>query len=114
MARFRLGVTRYASVLESIERQLAPDGRLTCRLGAGRVYLVLRGAGATRWDPATQLARALEMAASARAILAADARAPVRVHARHAVVVRFEDTTVAEGCEVRAHWECIVPTTTSG
>jgi hypothetical protein len=113
MVRFRLAVTRYPSVLEAIERQLAPDGRLTCRLGAGRVYLVLRGAGATRWDPATQLARALEMAAAARAILAADARGPVRAHARHAVVVRFEDVTAAEGCEVRAQWECVVPTTST-
>jgi len=108
MARFRLAVTRYASVLDAIERQLAPDGRLTCRLGAGRVYLTLRAAGATRWDAATQLARALEMASAARAILAADDRAPVRAHARHAIVVRYEDATVAEGCEVRAAWECIV------
>jgi hypothetical protein len=29
----------------------------------------------------------------------------------HAVVVRFEDVTAAEGCEVRAQWECVVPTT---
>ena len=110
MPRIRFTVTRYASVLGAIERQLAPDGRLTCRLGVGRVYLVLHGAGATRWEPATQLSRALEMAATARAMLAADARGPVRVHARHAVVVRFEDATVARGCEVRVQWECVVPT----
>jgi hypothetical protein len=108
MARLRFGVTRYPSLLREIERQLAPDGRLTCRLGAGRVYLVLRGAGATRWEPAAQLVRALEMTAAARALLAADTRAPVRVHARHAVVVRYEDASVAEGCEVRAQWECVV------
>jgi hypothetical protein len=106
-------MTRYPAVLEAIERRLAPDGRLTCRLGAGRVYLELRGAGATRWDPATQLAHALELATALRAELAADAHAPVRVHAGHAIVVRYEDAIVAQGCEVRAHWECVVPSPAS-
>lgn len=109
MARIRFALTRYASLLEAIERQLAPEGGLTCRFGAGRVYLELRGAGASRWDAATQLSRALQMAAAVRTTLAADARSPVRVHARHAVVVRFEDAGVADGCEVRSQWECIVP-----
>ena len=111
MVRFRFRVTRYPDALEAIERKLAPDdGHLTCRFGAGRVYVVLRGVGATRWAPEAQLARALEMAVVTRASLASDARASVRVHAAHAIVVRFEDVTVAEGCEVRAQWECVVPT----
>jgi hypothetical protein len=109
MARFRLRATRYPDVLQRIEERLAPDEHITCSLGAGRVYLVLRGALATRWDAETQLAHALEMAATARAILAADARERVRVHARHAVVVRYEDATVAAGCDVRAQWECVIP-----
>ena len=109
MVRIRIGVTRYASLLGEIERRLAPEGMMTCRLGVGRVYLVLRGAGATQWEPARRLATALDMAAVVRSILAADSRAPVRYHAHHAVVVRYEDAGVAEGCEVRAHWECIVP-----
>ena len=109
MPRFRLRVTRYPDVLDAIERRLAPDGGLTCSLGAGRVHLVLRGTGATRWGADAQLATALQLAAAARAMLAADARAPVRVHARHAVVVRYEDAAVASGCDVRAHWECVVP-----
>jgi hypothetical protein len=113
MARFRLRPTRYPDVLEAIERQLASDGRLSCSLGVGRVYLSLRGAGATRWGAEVQLARALEMAAVARGVLAADARAPVRVHAQHAIVVRYEDAVVAAGCDVRAQWECIVPTPAS-
>jgi hypothetical protein len=49
------------------------------------------------------------MAAAARGVLAADARPPVRVHARHAVVVRYEDAGEAAGCDVRAQWECVVP-----
>ena len=110
MARFRLRATRYPEVLEAIERRLASDGSLTCSLGAGRVHLVLRGAWATRWEADAQLARALEMAAVARAMLAADPRAPVRVHARHAVVVRYEDVAVVAGYEVRAGWECVIPT----
>jgi hypothetical protein len=109
MAPFRLRATRYPDVLEAIERQLASDGRLTCSLGAGRVHLVLRGSGATRWSAEVQLARALQMPVAARAVLAADARPPVRVHARHAVVVRYEDAGEAAGCDVRAQWECVVP-----
>ena len=109
MARLRIGVTRYAAVLEEIEQRLAPTGGLTCQIGAGRMSLVLRGVGATRWEPEAQLARALELAAAARARLAADGRAPVRAHARHAVVVRFEDVSVAAGCDVRAQWECVIP-----
>ena len=97
-------------MLEAIEQQLAADGRLTCSFGTGRVYLDLRGAGATDWEMEAQLARALEMAAAARSLLAADTRAAVRVHARHAIVVRYEDATVAAGCNVRAEWECVVPT----
>jgi hypothetical protein len=109
MGRLRLRVTRYSAVLDALERQLWPDGRLECRLGAGRVHLVLRGAGATRWPADVQLARALALAAAARAALAADPHGPVRVHAGHAVVVRFEDAGAAEGCDVRAQWECVVP-----
>lgn len=105
----RLRPTRYPDVLEAIERQLASDGRLMCTFGAGRVYLSLRGAGATRWGLDAQLARALEMAAAARSVLAGDARAAVRVHAQHAIVVRYEDATMAAGCDVRAQWECVVP-----
>jgi hypothetical protein len=105
----RFALTRYGSLLADIERQLSPDGKLVCRFGAGRVYLVLRGAGASRWELDVQLARAMEMTTALRATLGADSRGPVRAHAGHAVVVRFEDATVAGGCEVRAHWECIVP-----
>ena len=109
MPRYRLAVTRYPDVLQAIERRLAPGGGLTCSLGAGRVHLVLRGSGATRWTGEVQLARALEMAAVVRDMLAADTRGPVRVHAGHAVVVRYEDAAVAAGCDVRSQWECVVP-----
>jgi len=109
MAPFRLRATRYPEVLDAIERHLAGEGRVTCTLGAGRVHLTLRGAGATRWSPDAQLARALAMASAARAVLVADARAPVQAHARHAIVVRYEDVTVAAGCDVRAQWECVIP-----
>ena len=70
---------------------------------------MLRGVGATRWEPAAQVERALEMAAVARELLAADPRARVRAYARNAVVIRFEDAGLARGCAVRAEWECVVP-----
>jgi hypothetical protein len=40
--------------------------------------------------------------AAARATLSSDTHAPVRVHAKQAVVVRFADAGVAEGCEVHS------------
>jgi hypothetical protein len=114
MARFRLRVTRYPDVLDAIERLLTPAaGGVTCSFGAGRVYLVVRGAGATRWTADAQLARALALAATVRHLLGSDARAAVRAHARHAVVIRYEDVEVAGGCDVRAQWECVVPSPAS-
>ena len=109
MARLRLGISRYASVTDAIERRLAVGGRVSCHIGHGRLYVVLRGIGATRWEPATQLARALDIAAVTREVLASDARSSVRGRAGRAVVVRFEDVEVARGCEVHAQWECVVP-----
>src|SRR3954471_15081176 len=89
MARLRIGISRYASVANAIEQRLALGGRLACQIGQGRLCITLRSAGATRWVPEVQLARALEMAAVARELLDRDTRASVRRHARHAVVVRF-------------------------
>jgi hypothetical protein len=114
MAGFRLGVTRYAVVSAATERQLAPEGRLTCRFGAARVYLVRRGAGAVRWARRNSSSAPPEMAAARDGGgRPRDAqrrpRAPVRVHARHAAVVRFEDADVAGACVVQAQWECVVP-----
>ena len=51
----------------------------------------------------------LEIAAAAREVLAGHERAAVRGHAKHAVVVRFEDAWAERGCDVRAQWECVVP-----
>lgn len=101
-------MVRYASVADAIERRFAL-GRAECRIGQGRLYIVLRGAGATRWEPSAQLAQALEMAAVARDVLSSDARSALRRRAGQAIVVRFEDAANARGCDVRAVWECVVP-----
>lgn len=114
MTRLRIGVVRYASVAEAIEARLHVGVRPACHLGQGRLHIVVRGAGATRWEPAEQLARALEMAAVARDVLLADPRSAVRSRAGRAVVVRYEDAAAAQGCDVRAHWECVVPGPASG
>ena len=112
MTRLRIGVVRYASVADAIEGRLGLGVRPSCHIGQGRLYIVVRGIGATRWPQEAQVSRALEMAAIAREILEADGRVTVRRHARHAVVVRFEDAAAVQGCDVRARWECVVPTPT--
>ena len=74
MPRLRFGVIRHPEVLRAIEQELAPAGGLTCQLGAGRVVLVWRRVGATRWEADAQLAKALELRMAARTRLATDPR----------------------------------------
>lgn len=113
MSPIRLGTVRYASVADAIERRLAGGGRLACKVETGRFYLTLRAAGATRWEPARQIAYAVDAAAIAREVLAADSRSAVRRQAQRAVVVRFEDGAVTRGCQVHTVWECVVPVASS-
>jgi len=110
MSRLRVGVVRFASVSDAIEERLALGARPRVIIGHGRILIAVRNIGATRWEPATQMTRAQEMAAIARAVLAQDARASVRRRAENAFVVRFEDIVAAQGCDVRATWECVIPT----
>lgn len=110
MSRLRAGVVRFASVADAIEARLGIAARPRVTIGHGRILIAVRNIGATRWELATQMTRAHEMAAVARAVLAEDARASVRRRTVNAVVVRFEDIAAAQGCDVRATWECVIPT----
>lgn len=109
MARLHVGVTRYASVANRIAERLGVGGRPECYVGQGRVYVVIRGAGGTRWEPDVQVARALHVAQTAREILLAEPRALARRYAQRAVVVRFEDWNEAAGQHVHTLSECVVP-----
>ena len=110
MSRLRIGVVRYASVGEAIGRALGTGGPAPdCRIGHGRITLTFRRVGATRWPEARQVEHALHVAATARAVLADDARRAVRERAARAIVVVYEDAALVRGCTVTARWECVVP-----
>lgn len=109
MSRLKLGVVRYATVADAIGRAVGVESAPDCRIGHGRITLTFRRLGGTRWPEARRVEYALEVAAAARAALAADARRAVRERVAKAVVVAFEDATLVRGCAVTARWECVVP-----
>ena len=109
MSRLHLGVSRYASVAAAIARALGVEPALDCQVGHGRLTLTFRRLGASRWPEARQTEYALGVAATTRAVRAADPRRAVRERAQRAVVVVYEDAALVRGCAVVARWECVVP-----
>lgn len=77
--------------------------------GYARVTLTFRRLGASRWSENQRIEHALRAAATARAVLADDSRRVVCERATRAIVVVYEDATLARGCAVVARWECVVP-----
>ena len=109
MSRLHLGVSRYASVAAAIARAFGVEPAPDCQVGHGRLTLTFRRLGASRWPEARQVEYALGVAATTRAVLAADPRRAVRERAQRAVVVVYEDAALVRGCAVVARWECVVP-----
>ena len=114
MNGLRVGVVRYASVGTAIGRALGAEPAPDCRIGQGRITLTFRRLGATRWPESRQVEHALRVAAVARAVLADDSRRAVRQRASRAIVVVYEDASLARGCAVVARWECVVPAPSGG
>lgn len=109
MARFKVGIVRYASVGRAIGDALRTKPPPTCHVGQGRITLTFRQIGASRWPEVRQIEHALSVAATARGVLAADSRPVVRRRAARAIVVVYEDVGLSRGCTVAARWECVVP-----
>jgi hypothetical protein len=108
-----IGVVRYSSVARAIGEALnvypAPD----CRIGHGRITLTFRSLGASVWSEEQKSDFAIQVAAIARSVLAADKRRAVRKRVRRAIVVVFEDAGLLRGCTVESRWECVVPVISS-
>lgn len=109
MSPLRVGVVRYASVGAAIATALGIHPAPDVRIGQGRLTLVFRRSGASRWPQDEQLDFALRVAAIVRRVLADDRRSDVRRRARRAIVVVYEDAANAGGCAVTARWECVIP-----
>jgi hypothetical protein len=61
-----------------------------------------------RWTEDQRIQYALQVADVARMILADDHRRLVRLRARRAIVVVYDDISIEQGCEVSSKWECVV------
>ncbi|HEY7236139.1 MAG TPA: hypothetical protein VH539_18415 [Gemmatimonadaceae bacterium] len=109
MSRLRVGIVRYASLATAIERALGTTPAPECRIGQGRITITFRRLGATHWPESRQIDYALRVAATAREILANDARRSVRQRTSRAIQVVYEDASLVKGCAVVARWECVVP-----
>ena len=102
-------VFRFRSVGDAVARALNVESSPECRVTNGRTTLTFRQIGASRWPEAEQMRFALQVASVARTVLAEDSRSKLRRGATRAITVAFRDTTVIEGREVMARWECTVP-----
>ena len=79
------------------------------RIGQGRITLIFRQLGASKWPPDERIEYAFHVASVARNVFAQDRRYLVRRRATKAVVVIFDDVDLERGCDVEARWKCIVP-----
>ena len=109
MSRLQVGIVRYASVGAAIARALDVQPAPDVRIGQGRVTIIFRRSGASRWPQDEQVDFALRVATIARRVLAEDRRSDVRRRAGRAIVVAYEDATNAAGCAIVARWECVIP-----
>jgi hypothetical protein len=109
VSALHVGIVRYASVATAIATALGAERAPEVRLGSGRLSITFRRLGATRWPETRQMEHALRTAEVARHTLAADSRRDVRERANRAIVIVYEDATLAAGCAVVARWECVVP-----
>lgn len=109
MSRLQIGIVRYASVGAAIARALGVQPPPDVHIGQGRVTIVFRRVGASRWPQDEQVDFALRVAVVGRRVLAEDRRSDVRRRAGRAIVVAYEDAANAAGCAVTARWECVIP-----
>lgn len=109
MKRPRIGLVRYTPIVRDIAQTLGLKSIPAFRLGRGRIMLIFRQLGASRWPAEERIEYAFHVANTARSVFAADRRRLVRRHANRAVVVVYEDVLLEGGCDVTARWQCIVP-----
>ena len=109
MPRIKVGITRYRALAKEIAAAMGFDPPPVCKIGRGRITMLFKQSGATRWTEPEKFQQAFRAADIARSILSADKRRLVRRRARRAVVVIYEDTMMQSGCDVTARWQCVVP-----
>jgi hypothetical protein len=109
MNRPRIGIVRYTPVIKDIAHSLGIQTAPAFRIGRGRITLIFRQLGASRWPAEERIEYAFHVASVARSMFAADHRRLVRRQANRAIVVVFEDVFLERGCDIAARWQCIIP-----
>ena len=108
MKRPRLGIN-YASVAQNIAQALSVTNPPKVKVGRGRISVIFRQLGASRWPVEARMEYAFQIAGVTRAVFAGDHRRLVRRRANRAIVVVFEDVLLEQGCDVAARWQIVVP-----
>jgi len=109
MSRLQIGIVRYLSVAKTIGKALGIEPPPYIRIGHGRITIVFRSLGASRWPENQQVELALRAAETARGVLAKGSQRGVRRRTARAIVVVYEDSSLVHGCAVVGRWECVVP-----
>jgi hypothetical protein len=103
MPRIRIGITRYRALAKEIADATGFNPPPVCRIGRGRITILFKQSGATRWPEGEKFEQAFS------SMISADKRRLVRRRSRRAVVVIYEDRMMQRGCDVTARWHCVVP-----
>lgn len=108
MRRPRLGIN-YASVARNIAQALGVQAPPKVKVGRGRITVIFKQMGASRWPGEERMEYAFQIAGVTRAVFAGDHRKLVRRRANRAIVVVFDDIMLEQGCDVEARWQIVVP-----
>ena len=95
-----------------IAEELGVRPKPEVRIGRGRITVKFRQLGASGWSEQRRIDHAFQVASVVRELLEAGTRRSLRRRASRAVVVTYEDATLASGCDIDARWVCVVPAIT--
>lgn len=109
MPRIKVPIRRYRALAKEIAAATGFNPPPVCKVGRGRITILFKQSGATRWPESEKFEQAFRIADLARSIISADKRRLVRRRSRRAVVVIYEDRMMQRGCDVTARWRCVVP-----
>lgn len=101
--------TRFRKTANAIAEELGANPAPDVRIGRGRITVKFRQLGASSWSEARRIDHAHQVAAVVRGLLEATTKRALRRRATRAVVVTYEDATLANGCDIDARWVCVLP-----
>jgi len=111
LVKFRRPVlrSRFKQAAEAIAEELGVQPKPDVRIGRGRITVKFRQLGASGWSEQRRIDHAFQVATVVRELLEIGTQRSLRRRASRAVVVSYEDATLASGCDIDARWVCVVP-----